>query len=108
MNFDGWQERVHLNRGEQFGIPQKIWYALAHAADAASRYAGIEPIIFEPLEGGRPGGVCTFYSREFEYKVWIHMAAQAGGPIVRCGAGPRSVPIDPSSLGQHLNTSQQE
>jgi len=55
MNFDGWEQQVHLKVGEQFGIPPKIWYALAHAASSAKKYAGIEPIIFEPLGDRRPG-----------------------------------------------------
>ena len=97
MNFDAWEEQVHLEKGLAFGIPPKIWYALSHAAESAEKYAGIEPIIFEPLEGGRPGGTCTFYSPQFEYKVWIHMAAQAG-PVVGLSVYQLDDPTRPRAL----------
>jgi hypothetical protein len=75
MNFvNGRDETVHLERGESFGIPAHIYQCLAQAAISANELAGIEPVLLEPLESGKPGALCCLYGKQYSFSILIECA----------------------------------
>jgi hypothetical protein len=71
--FDGRHETVHLEHGQSYGIPRKVYQALAQAAISAHELAGIEPTLLEHLSDNRPGCLCTLYGKEFVFTIQVVM-----------------------------------
>ena len=72
--FDGHKEIVHLEHGQSFGIPKGVYYFLAQAAINAEELAGIEPVLLEPLESGKPGALCCLYGKQYSFSILVECA----------------------------------
>jgi hypothetical protein len=91
--FDGHYETIHLERGQSFGIPPRIYQCLAQAAISASELGGIEPQILEPLHDGRPGAICTLFGRLHAFSIQIEIKPPP--PIVALGMSLLDDPAPP-------------